>query len=210
MAHVKTTQTIWSEIQNNIERMYADRIRNAEDWYRYGLSKDEFDKIVMDSLLSPEQEAAMALLGPKFFTQNNRVSVRVATPGGREGTYQLDFPKPRSIPYGWDSYYGDNRATCTDARISAVVEKRMVAVQAVKSEKDSFLAKMKKLYDSVASVNAMVKMFPAAHDLLSPDVKQRLTQKNERADKPNKEESAEAAAQLAQLKVSMLMARVAA
>lgn len=212
MAHVKTTQTIWTEIQQNIERMYADRLTAASSWYNYGLSKDEFDQIITSSLLTPEQEAAMALLGPKFFSQSERIPVRVVTSGGVQDIYTLAFPKPRSVPPAWESYYGDNRATCTDARITAVVEQRMKALKAVKDEKDTFLAKMKKLYDSVVSVNAMVKMFPAAHDLLSDDVKRRLAQKTERAteNKPSKEESAEAAAHLAQLKVSMLKARVAA
>lgn len=209
--HVKATDKIWNEIEVNITAMFHERSLHASNWETHGIDMTTLQARCWASAVTPEQIAMIDALGDKFFSRYDDVQLRIKhkSVGGVINTYtdvRVPFTPPRLMPakwYGWDS---DARPVVTDPEIIAIAEKREVAIHAINAERTAFVERAKQAYKQCSSINQLVKLWPAARDLLDKDVRDKLDAKPART-KP--EDMGIDTALISHLQVDMLKARVA-
>lgn len=205
--YVRKTQDIWTDIERGIRAMFAERRTHAADWHSYGLTKQAFDDLVLQNLITPEQQELMDKLGPRFFSKFDKLTVNLVSSAGQKSQYVLNFSPAKSLPGNWDSYYDESRPSISHPSLAEIASKRIEKTAAVSKEEQKLIADVKKLYEAVPSVNRFVLMWPPALDLLDKDVVNKLNEKVER------EAPVKAAADIVdlnELNVQLLKARVAA
>lgn len=210
--HVKATDKIWNEIEANITKMFQERSNHASNWETHGIDLTTLQARCWASAVTPEQLAMVDALGEKFFSRYDDVNLRIKHKGGIGGilnTYtdvRVPFVPARLMPAKWHSWDSDARPVVTDPEIIAIAEKREAAIRTVDAERSAFVERAKQAYKQCTSINQLVKLWPAARDLLDQDVREKLDAKPART-KP--EDMAIDAALISNLQVDMLKARVA-
>lgn len=204
MAYVRKTDNEWTNISNNINSMFSARIAHANDWYRYGIEQDEFDRICLNDAFPPHEREMVDKLGKRYFDADKCMYVRIGTTSMSQTTYRIAFSEPRFVPSDWTQSWGSKLPLVEDERITQVAKQRAQAFSAVDNERKAFVEKVKRLWSEAVSVNDFVRTWPAGLDLLSNDARTKLAEKTERAKSTAKEK-----VDIDELSVHMLKARVA-
>lgn len=212
MAHVRKTDRIWSDISDNIKRLFATRREHAADWHRYELNKDQFDEACWKYLISDEQKKLMEQLGAKFFPAINNTThatVYITDTDSKDSAteYRLEIKAGSLVPATWmtSAYYQHkHQLQIKDPLLVSIANRRKAAMTAVTSEEQSLLELAKSVWIQVASVNAFVKTWEAGRELLNQDVRHELDRKNEKQEKAIVDQS-----HLNQLSAKLLQAKVA-
>lgn len=210
MAHVRKTDRIWTDISDNIKRLFATRREHAADWHRYELDKDQFDEACWRYLISDEQKKLMEQLGERFFPViNNTTHTTLYISDDRDSAaeYRLEIKAGSLVPITWISstyYQHKNQLQIKDPLLVSIANRRKTAMTAVTNEQQALLEMAKSVWAQVASVNAFVKTWEAGRELLNHDVRQELDRKNEKQEKVVIDQS-----HLNQLSAKLLQAKVA-
>jgi hypothetical protein len=186
--------------------MYKDRLVYAADWAHYGLTKPQFDRIVIDSIFPPEVEIKIQALGSKWFTTNNMISVAVHN-GVTVDTYNVEGNlggREALVSPHWNSYSTATMPKCLDPRITQIAADRRAAQAKIITEREEFTNKVKKMWDDAPSVNALVKIWPPILDLLPSHAAQAVQQKTTRRTAKQMSQNIDTAA----LSVHILKAKV--
>lgn len=184
MAYVRKTDEIYRHIRSSIEGMFRDRVQFAENWGNYGMSIDEFNALCWAEIMPADKEALVEQLGPKFFIKpdaNSNVSAFIAADG--DGIrYNLRVGPDRLMPAHWvNSYRVSDFLKITDSRVVAVAAARKKQLDAINNEQQTFVSKVKKIWDDVPSVNTFIKVWPPGLDLLSHSTREELAKPSSRS-----------------------------
>lgn len=205
--YVKTTDNIWGSVEGNIDSMFNDRIRQASDWLNYGLTAEEIKPLIINKLMSQEEQATIERLGPRFFPHKHDNIKCIICFNHEDDMLQAELainlvPSVR-YPAHWNGYSRSEWPVISDGPISDIAKRRHESILRIKQAKKEFLDPLKEAYYSAPSVNALLKIWPAFADLLPPDVIERVNRKTERKKQDSLEVDASA------LSVHLLKAKVA-
>jgi len=204
--YLKPTQKLWESVAEKITGMYKDRLVYAADWYHYGLTKPQFDRIIAESIFPPEVDAKIQALGLVWFKQENIVTVAIHN-GVVMDSYSIESNfggrQPLVSPH-WNSYSTATMPKCLDPRITQIAANRRAAQAKIVTEREEFSAKVKKMWDDAPSVNALVKIWPPILDLLPSHAAQAVQQKTTRRTAKQMSQNIDTAA----LSVHILKAKV--
>ena len=190
MAYVAKSQKVWSEIEQNINKMFRERELHAAEWETYCDLK-VLGMQCYRILCSEEQEHAIQLI-PKGWLKRQKeftFKVRVRSPaleGQKIKIIKANFEVKFDTKYPWPShysYYSDDYIISEDdvsEDISKVVIRRATQIDAVAENKAAMLAGAKDLYNKSKSINQFVKLWEPALGLLCEDVIARLRKKTVR------------------------------
>lgn len=209
--HLKATSTYWGNIETNINKLFAERIVYAENWATYGITPTEIRDRCWAVMMPPEKQALVDALGDEFFSKYTDVTVRIVYRIPESGvkaylSTALNFEVPQFMPNKWHSWSTSDHARIEDPVLSEIAAKRHAAIERIKHERSEFISHAKDIYSKVASLNQLVKIWPAAKDLLNPDTIEKLNAKPKR-DKSGGQTVDPAL--ISALQVNMLKARVA-
>lgn len=185
MAYVRKTDEIYRHIRGNIESMFRDRIEYAKNWGNYGTSVDDINRLCWNELMPSDKEAFVNQLGKLFFSKpdvTQTVTTNIIVDANNKVRYELPVGRARLVPSHWvGSYRSADILTITDPRVVAVAAARKSQVDAVTNEQADFLAKVKKIWEDVPSVNTFVKVWPPGLDLLSHNTREELAKPSSRS-----------------------------
>ena len=185
MAYVRKTDDINRQIRSSIESMFRDRIEYAKNWSNYGMGVDEINRLCWNELIPSDKEASINELGKLFFhmpDSTQTVSVNIVIDANNKVRYELPIGRSRLLPSHWlGSYRSAELLNLTDPRLVAVATARKSQVDAVVNEQADFLAKVKKIWDDVPSVNTFVKVWPPGLELLGHDTRSELAKPSSRS-----------------------------
>jgi hypothetical protein len=177
--YLKPTQSLWSSVEGKIEAMFKERLAYALNWTNYGLTKAEFDKRCIESIIPADEEALVQQLGEKWFVSVETIHVKIHN-GTNNDSYEVSTKvggrKPLVSP-NWNSYGDNNKPRVNDETIKDIARRRHEAEQKIITEKKDFIASVKKVWDEVPSINAMLKIWPPIVDLLPADAVRKLEEK---------------------------------
>lgn len=188
MAYVKKSESVFVQLKGRIKSMFSSQHQHAERWDNYGLSLDEINQKIWDSIMPTDvwikvNDLQQSL--PGSFPMTNKVFVKISPDPKANWSnyvlYPLVFAQDRPVPSKWSSSYThDNAPTCSDPDIVRISLERKAKVLRVEEATNAFLKEVEQAWESVASVNAFVKVWPAGRDLLPPEVISKLNEKVER------------------------------
>lgn len=185
MAYVRKTDDIYRYIRASIETMFRNRIEHAKNWSNYGMGVDEINMLCWNELIPSDKEAFINELGKLFFNtpdMSTNVTVGIVVDANNDVRYELPVGRSRLLPGHWlGSYRSADLLKITDPRVVAVAAARKLQVDAVANEQSEFLAKVKKIWDDVPSVNTFVKVWPPGLELLRSDVREELAKPSSRS-----------------------------
>lgn len=180
--YLKPTQFLWSKIENKINSMFEERIKFASNWYNYGTTQSQFNRLCIANLIPPEIDAQIQALGERWFPQNDNVSVLIHN-GMAKDNYMLPMAiggrKPFVSPH-WNAYHSQGHPKVDDEVIEGIARRRREALAKVMTEKKEFVDQVKKVWDEAPSINALAKIWPPITDLLPPDIVEKLETKPKR------------------------------
>lgn len=197
--YVRTTEKIWSEIDTRIGKMFQARAEHANNIASHGATAEEWNELLLRSVVSVEDEKHIAQLPDYFFVETKSFYVNT-----QHELWPVTLNTPMRLPGQWDRYDKRPKAKYNVERINEILEKRKVARQKVEDEKQAFVKKVKDLWNQATSVNELIKLWPPIVDLLPQDVIDRVNAKPTRTKREKPE------ADVSELNVHMLKARVAA
>jgi hypothetical protein len=178
----KPTQALWKQVEHKIDDMFKERITYALDWYKYGLSKHQFDLACMRSLVTPEEDVLVHQLGEKWLTKSDEIGVAIHN-GHDWDNYQLPAKAGGRTNYVsplWTTYHTSAKPKIQDPTIKDVAQRRHEAYRKIISEREEFKKKVKEVWEQAPSLNALAKIWPPIIDLLPTGVVQKINEKNER------------------------------
>lgn len=174
--YVAKTDKLNYAIDQNIRELFAERMAKAESWYNYGLNKVEFDRAVLDTVIPLEHQNIFQTLGAKYFEQAKDLSVIIF---GERTSFEIPPTfLPNKITHRWQS---DNRII--SGPIYEIALKRREAIKHIADEMNELITAFNRAWNAVPSVNALMKVWPAAEHLLPDHVIQKVNQKNKRYNK---------------------------
>lgn len=172
--YVAKTEKLSYAIDQNIRDLFTDRIAKAEDWYNYGLGKSEFDRAVLDTVVPTEHQLIFQTLGVKYFNQVAELSLTIFDEPPAVFNIPLTF-LPHKITTRWQN---DNKIE--SGPIYEIALKRREAIKQISAEMNTLTEAFTKAWNAVPSVNALLKVWPAAEHLLPDHIIQKINQKNKR------------------------------
>lgn len=190
MAYVKKSDSLFDDIKNKIRFMFQSQRTHAERWDNYGLSLEEMDNKIWNSIMPTDtwdKITELSQLMPGAFTEQPRLIVKIsANPNVIHSNYVqyvLQFAQNRPIPYKWISHFNnavDTSPVCTDPDIVRISLERKAKCLRVEEATAEFMKQVKEAWEAVSSVNAFVKAWPPGRDLLPAATIEKLNEKVER------------------------------
>jgi hypothetical protein len=174
--YVGKSKQLHSDIESNIDKLFEPRLEQAENWFNYGMGKEQLARAVLDAVIPHEDQQAINKLGDKYFHKYTELHVYIGN-----DTYTFDVGSVYIPPKLTQRYNTPNKIT--EGPVFDIFTRRQAAIDAIRNERMSFKTAFNKAWEAVPSVNALLKVWPAAEHLISSIVIQRINTKGKRYDK---------------------------
>ena len=210
MALVKCTKQVHDHVINQIQKLFADRLTEA--YKLQNVTEEEVAEAVYRMTHTPARLEAIKDLesmfkGCKISTESSEFNFVVATSPQNKNVIRSiwgKFKPPKQMLSDFNHTYGlSPKIYAPTPEIATEVEAAHARRDAVAKDQEEFKQAFEAAWTKVKSVNELVKLWPAASDLLTQDIIERLNRKM------GPREKQVAAFDASELNVHLLKAKVA-
>lgn len=208
--YVKATERIISTAKSKIEAMYKKPLEDAQNWFNYGLNKEEFEARLENEIFSPDVVDAIRVLASRFTVGQvyTQLTVYIHDSPSSVTPYPLQLSRERRGPEVWMGYESRKYPKVKNPEIVEIAVKRKQKIDFIKGEMMEFQNKVTNAMRVAPSLNQLVKTWPAVLDLLDAETIQRLNTKAEKAERKKTDEVLKTSTE--DLSVYMLKAKIKA
>jgi len=182
MALVKCTKTVFEHVKNKIDELFHARLANAAKLH--GMTDTEVAKIIYATTHTPERlKAAKTLeemyVGNQILYSSSKMKFKIKTSEGITRTFDTDLGSTKDMLHSFMYTYANvPEITNAPSDITCAIVEADKRWNAVKKDKEAFKEAFNDAWGKVKSVNELLKAWPAASDLLTSDVMDRIGRKN--------------------------------
>lgn len=179
MATVNKSDKTYDVIVGNIARMFRERERKAQSW---GVDERTFASMVFAHVVSDELLVKLNSVPDveRFIRKENQFYVRFTYEDGRTTSpFPFTLEKPSFMFLNMQSYSSSTTIPRNEEtkQIYDIYDGRSQQMAAVATAHEEFKETFRAMWNQVSSVNALIKIWPAAWELLNDDIRERLKRK---------------------------------
>lgn len=173
--YVAKTDRVYNLVQTEINALFRTRVQKAEDWTNYGMPEQQLTQAILDAIVPIEHQNIFRDMGALYFDKISEIHIDIAG-----STYSFGIP-PTYLPS--KLRYRPNAVQIDSGPIYDIYMSRKTAMREIHDEITTFKQAFDRAWNAVPSVNALLKVWPAAENLLPNEIVQKINRKNKRYDK---------------------------